>query len=328
MSIRALHLLLLGTTLCQHSGVSWRRDWSSARGCSISGGTRPSSRNRLLAGTTGLRQSGSATEREEAVAVSDDKPMSTHKQAYSRESLLAFANSLSTTTDFLHWLGAYRQGLMTIIPAVDRISININRGVNISTDEFSRDAVAGTHIIGEGAIPQGLLIGVGSDRDESYFVALSRRAGFPVDDYQPAVPANFYSDSGLYLGSIVFWNKTSSAPIPPSVIAQIEEMRPFLTFLFTSAFLRFASANRLYTNAVRCINRLSAVYQLSRREREVLICRFNGKSVAESAKLLNISVPTVRRHLRSLAARICAREGSPQRVLGFPFQFIDAIAER
>lgn len=246
---------------------------------------------------------------------------------HTRDSLLQLANSMAITSDLETWCAHMRDVLVELLPSVDRISININRGANLIQGELTKETVSYTHVVDRSAHSTTLVLTGGNIRNAAHFTERFRKAGHPVEDYRTPFCLSYSTDFGLYIGSIILWNRITSDPIDKSIVDTLESLRPFFTFVFVSAFARFASVNTLFHFAFSSIDQLTKSCGLTRRECEVLMCRFNGKSVAETAEMLHISEFTVRRHIRSLNARIGAQQGGRDRVIGVPYSSRDELED-
>jgi hypothetical protein len=242
-----------------------------------------------------------------------------NRHSFSHDHLLQLANALASTDDSHEWSAKLRDCLLELHPSIDRISFNLNRSGGFALIGLVEEAVSGIHVIDSTTQRTELVIGSGQGRGPDYFVGVSRRAGLPVDEYRRPICLTYSTDLGFYVGSIILWSRWTSPPIDETTVTLLESLRPFLTFAFTSAFARFSSANAAFARTMRSIDRIATCCRLSRREREVMICRFNGKPVAEMARLLHISQSTVRRHIRTLSARLAAIPELHGRVLGMPF---------
>jgi DNA-binding CsgD family transcriptional regulator len=241
-----------------------------------------------------------------------------------RRSLLALANSMSTAADAETWSASLRNALADAFPSVDRVSTNINRGANLRPGQRRDDTVAAVRVLDTISGTSDLLVFHEQNRDATHFADRFRRAGMPVDEYWPPHCENYSGDRGLYLGSIILWNKRSSPKLDTFTLGRLREIRPFLQYLFTSALARFSAEHLVYAAAIRSISNISAMCGLTQREREVILCRFHGKSVGETAAILHISESTVRRHLRSINVRLEAKQGLRPRIIGVPLPSNDA----
>ncbi|HVK40154.1 MAG TPA: LuxR C-terminal-related transcriptional regulator [Candidatus Kapabacteria bacterium] len=248
-------------------------------------------------------------------------------KTFTRQSLIALANGASRSSDLEQWASDLRDSLARICPTVDRISTNVNRTANAVHGVGQVDPVTSVHVVDRSESRTSFHITTAPERDAAHFVDRFRSAGFPVDEYHEPVCFTYFIDGRVYVGSIILWNHAYSRPVDSHTIEHIESLRPFLTYLFVSAIARYTSVNHLFASTLAMISELTVDSKLSRREREVLICRFNGMSVAEVAEFLHISEATVRRHIRSLNGRLTKSTVTRGRVVGIrhsPTEEVDA----
>lgn len=85
-----------------------------------------------------------------------------------------------------------------------------------------------------------------------------------------------------------------------SVLAFVEELRPFLTFLFSDAVARFGALRGLPDRYVTELPEGPLVQSLSPRERDVLMLRLYGYTYAESADRLAVSEETIRKCVKNI----------------------------
>ena len=237
-----------------------------------------------------------------------------------RSRLLAFANAQTHSQDIVEWTESFKHSLSELLPMASRISVNVNRGCSVLGDTASyseRISIMRPYVTHTEACD--VVIASTGLRDADHFLGLCRRSGFPVDDYQDPLCLNYHGGNGEYMGSIVIWLLTGSAPIPTSQIQLLKGISRFVISIFASAIQRFQERHREYATALRTINGILESAQLTRREREVFAHRFQGHSVPSTAARLNISEATVRRHIRAIRGRLRDHCTVSTRVLGVPF---------
>lgn len=236
-----------------------------------------------------------------------------------RKSLLRFACSQSAHFDVVDWGMDLKRVLRDYLKDVDRISVDVNRGVALEAENVPAQITASVRTYNESGHHTSVIVATTSLHDSAYFIHAGMRSGFPVAKYRQPECISIHGPSGPYLGSIVLWQQVNSSPIPQEVIARLVQIRPFLTFLFTSFILRYQSRHGIYFETVKVARWLVHSAGLSRREIEVFYCRFQGLSIIDTALSLNISEATVRRHVRSIGKRIRAFGDYRADTLGLPF---------
>lgn len=236
-----------------------------------------------------------------------------------RARLLVLLNAQTAPTAVAAWCDSLKQSLEQLIPAVDRISVNVNRAATIGASEFHKQHVAALSTFDRNTSEHSLIITSGNVRDARYFVDCFRRSGFPVEDYRLPSCLNYHGVGGVYLGSVLLWQRVASPTIDQSTLQLMEDLRSLMTYLFVGAILRFQVFHFHYSRALRTASRLLEAAGLTRREREIFLYRFQGYSVGATAQCLNLSEATVRRHIRSIRAQLRDHQAISERVLGVPF---------
>lgn len=88
--------------------------------------------------------------------------------------------------------------------------------------------------------------------------------------------------------------------IPEEALRRINDLLPFLHYLITDAQTRSAARNSHEPKLGDFILSNPLITCLSNREREVLLLRIQGSTYSETARTLNISEETVRKHVKTI----------------------------
>jgi DNA-binding CsgD family transcriptional regulator len=233
--------------------------------------------------------------------------------------LVEFANDQQSLSDIVKWSAAFKASLARRLTSVDRISVNVNRGVSLMAGRFEAGIASSVRAYERPTDVATVMITTSEMRDATYFAESFRRSGFPVTDYQSPLCFNFEANTGAYLGSIILWQRQGSPDVAEADVVLLNQIRPFLTYLFFTAIHRYQNAHLIYAAAIRTAHIIFRRANLTRREREVFLCRFQGQSVAETASQLNVSEATVRRHIRSIGTRLKDYKELQRRMIGSPF---------
>jgi DNA-binding CsgD family transcriptional regulator len=222
-----------------------------------------------------------------------------------RRSLLMVANGLPGDTDLVTWGQMFRIALSHLFADVDRISIHVDRTCALLDVEPHPASVSGIHVH-TGATRERELLAMtssGERRSDRVLLALSH-SGIALDDYHPPLHREYSTEADVYLGSVFLWRRAEFEPICDASRTMFEQLDGFIRFAFCSAINRFQASHISFISAVRALNQASIVANLTMRQREILLCRFNGKTAKETAEMLSISESTVRGHLRTIRKKL------------------------
>jgi hypothetical protein len=206
----------------------------------------------------------------------------------SHKSLIHLLHTLATSDDVADWAVRLKMCLERLLPTVDRVSIIINRASPLTRTTDGNGPLAVIRIIDpEHNIRARLLVDESGGNGDS---AVSRftSGGFPVGDYRPPHCINYSTGADGYLGSVILWSRITRPQTSCVDLAAVQHLHGLLRFFFVSVVARFQSLNRSYTEAFHSIIRLCRLGNLSRRQRQVLLCRFNGKTIRETSGLLRV----------------------------------------
>ncbi len=227
--------------------------------------------------------------------------------------MVDFLNHLPVTGDIRQWIEEFRNGLATILGEVDRISVNINNGCNLSGAESKIESI---NIIrhyteqepdGRGAKGEKIV----SERLEGsrgeQLVKEMTSQGFPLTQYHKPITTDYYFHQNNYLGTIILWRKKTNAPISKEVSALMLRLEPFIVFLLSDGVARLQRAEPVANEFQKMFRAVSNEAGLTAREREVMILHLLGKPYEEIAEKLFISVDTVRKHVKAIHRKTGSR---------------------
>ena len=209
-------------------------------------------------------------------------------------------NSLPVTGDSDVWTLALRKVLMTLFPDVDRIAVNINmycdpiRPPAPCEDEISvRFSSNGSK---EGLSVQTLAshdaITKEFESETGKFVALEK---FHAPKY-----FHYFHESGQYLGSLIFFRAITASPTSPETFEQMDALAPFIRYVYAS-FLAMRHSAIPFAAAFRdAQSRMESAAGFTMQERKVMTLKLAGYSYKLIASHLDISLNTVRTHVKSI----------------------------
>lgn len=227
--------------------------------------------------------------------------------------ITGFLNTLPSSGTFPELLDAVRNAIHRLYNDVDRVMIGLNLDCNadelVDDESLEGDRLADVPCMvvaqffrGKNGEENGEAIRSSRRRERPVdrLIDHLRRARFPVERYHPPHCFEYHLPSGAYLGAIVIWREARREAVSEATIEQIEEMRPFYTFLLSDLILRHRSIHTYDRGFTEALEQLITDNHLTIQESRIVVMQLLGRSYAETAALLNVSVNTVRYHLKSI----------------------------
>ncbi len=228
--------------------------------------------------------------------------------------LMSFLQSLPSTVDVQVWMRAVRESLLTMLPGVDRVSLTVNAQCDLTGSALpprystivSQRIETGTKAVKSVETP--------SENDGNAHIGRildqHRSQGFPVDQYHPPHCFLYHLSGDRYLGTLIVWRDRSRSSLNQKVLDFVESLHGFMVFLFTDFVARYRYSKPFHPDYSYALNNLMDSARLTSQEKRIVIMLSLGLSYEEMAQTLNISVNTVRYHLRSLYDKAGVRSQS------------------
>ncbi|KXK56427.1 MAG: response regulator [Chlorobi bacterium OLB7] len=224
-------------------------------------------------------------------------------QQYPPGQLLTFLNSLSTESDSVAWITAFREGLLQLLADVDKVAVAVNfecdiltpgaSGYDVQVQQFVDTAQRASQEVAMNESQQSLT------RSQSIIQALRLR-GFTEDLYHQPIAFEYYLKGVEYLGVVVLWREQSKTAISKETIELLTRLEPFITFALSDLVARHQLAKpqeRLFNAAMVAMRNEG---KLTEQERRVVILQVTGHTYQQIADKLEISVETVRKHISNV----------------------------
>ena len=225
------------------------------------------------------------------------------KQQYPPDQLLTFLNSLSTESDSVAWITAFREGLLQLLADVDKVAVAVNfecdiltpgaSGYDVQVQQFVDTAQRASQEVAMNESQQSLT------RSQSIIQSLRLR-GFTEDLYHQPIAFEYYLKGVEYLGVVVLWREQSKTAIGKETVELLTRLEPFITFALSDLVARHQLAKpqeRLFNAAMVAMRNEG---QLTEQERRVVILQVTGHTYQQIADRLEISVETVRKHISNV----------------------------
>lgn len=225
----------------------------------------------------------------------------------------AFLDSLPAGAELLAWSEAFRNGLMRMLGDVDRVSMLVNIMASLVIKEPEKQKKA-TLIIAQSVVSGKTTVEVTDQADQltdekwhaERMMQTLRARRFPFRQYRKPLAYVYFSE-GAYLGIIVLWRQKSRPPISERTHRIMEALRPVLTLVLTAYCARRQLSVPIEDAFASQLHSLSETSNLSVQERRTLILLLLGMTYAEAATTLNVSINTVRHHLRGIHTKTGTR---------------------
>lgn len=224
--------------------------------------------------------------------------------------LLGFMNAVAELGEIIDpytWARRLGDILMEFIPEVDYAVVSISHNTLPNPDGLN-------FTFHQHRFPDGNYIPVVQPMDKrrppknyELIAEHGRKQGFPfllyhspltgIDLYAPLI-----SENGILpcAGSIMFFRHVDKSPFSPEFLGLVEQLRPFLTLMFTHFILHFNRSKPIAATFSTSVENVAGGVGLSKREQDILVLLLLGKTHGEIAHLLNITPATVSKHARSI----------------------------
>lgn len=217
------------------------------------------------------------------------------------EKVFKFLNSIPTTHVDVDWIKQFRAALQEFLGDVDRITMTVSVHRNVINPPVTDTLVSFRKDIPSG---EWVLEHVDTDVDgEDYrlrFLMTQLQPTFPHDNYHPPKAFVFYYRDQFYMGGMILWRNKELPPISEQTLAVVELLKPFLAFLYSDLAARHQLNNPLEAMINEVLGEITTAVDMTLQERRILLMQLLGFNYEKIAEELNISINTVRSHVKSL----------------------------
>ena len=223
------------------------------------------------------------------------------RQEIGVEYIARFFNRLSDTPDPGIWGNSLKAALKEIFPAIDYLTLVVNLQCDIFNPDTYEPVVAVVQHVRDGEMMVNTISADPAKGNEEAIARLMnslKGSDFPFKDYRS--PRHFvFFLSRAYLGVITLWQKRTNPPIPKQTLAGIEKLRPTLIYLFSDIVARCQAARPMELVVEMITSTMRDMFDLTAQETRILNLQLIGMSYDEIGSALNITVNTVRSHVKS-----------------------------
>lgn len=222
------------------------------------------------------------------------------------ERLLQFISSLPMTHDIQGWSASFREALQKFLGDVDRVSITLNVQCDLINPEKYRPDIIISQSINTGSKAVNPIL-EGTDKDGrvhlNRLMDNLRRRNFPFNNYHAPHTFVYYHAGHAYLGLIALWRDREKSLISKETIDAMERLRGFFNYILSDFVARHQITRPIENTFNVALSGVTVKTGLTMQERRIMILQLLGLSYEEVASTLNISLNTVRYHLRSIYSK-------------------------
>ncbi len=233
----------------------------------------------------------------------DDAGDSDEAFPFTSAQLLRFLSDLPLTPKLPVLVDSFRKVLQTLLGDVDRISISLNVHCDLlNPEQYSPDIVITQSNKGTKFINPLQKQSSAEDGSEHFARLLDnlRRQKFPFQHYHQPHSFVYYYGGSAYLGIMVLWRERTKPNVSKRTLYAMESMRSFMIFVLSDLVARHNMARPIEHAFDSALQGLMTETGLTMQERRIMILQLLGLSYEEVADTLNVSLNTVRYHLRSI----------------------------
>lgn len=129
-----------------------------------------------------------------------------------------------------------------------------------------------------------------------------KERGYPLDSFHPPLAITIHSDAGHYLGLCLLWQPLERALISQELVEVFKEIGPFLSNLLSEFIVR-ANRTSMTEPFFTSYENLRRRANLTLQEARVTLLLLSGYQYKTIARLLNISIATVKKHTPRIYAK-------------------------
>jgi|GEM_PF-4835284 len=222
--------------------------------------------------------------------------------------LQRFLSSIPTCYESSEWIRNMRDSLVAMLDDVDRAIVSVNV-LNNARGEEERDAMSAVFVTQHttGEEQDAITSQPWDDTPGEMIFADATYQGFPAEEYGKPAILDYRTPNNAYLGTIILLRRNGSPAISRHTLDLLENLRPFLIFLFTDCVVRHKLRHPSHATFTDTISAIVERYELTNRQGEVLMHQVLGRTYNEIAEIMDISPNTVHRYIVSIHERTGSR---------------------
>jgi len=222
------------------------------------------------------------------------------------EHVLRFLNSLPVSGGRQDVILQLRSALLGLLGDVDKITFVVNFACNLTAPQSYQPQSGITQYTDSGYVAVSTSDSGPLDR----ILETLRQQGHPFEEFHPPIGFAYNYAQAAYLGAIILWRSTKSAPISPETTQLMDGLRPFLEFVLSDMVARDRvdrPIGAVFNSAIAGMVRDAG---LSSQEERVALLQLLGHSYREIADRLYVTVDTVKKHFKQIYRKTKTRSQS------------------
>lgn len=217
--------------------------------------------------------------------------------------VMSFINGMPMQLALLEGINGLRAHMNTLLPDVDRISIQVNTHCDLERPWDYRPSLSISQRADQSdRLDEGMEVRtlVRDEMPSEELLEQMKRGGFPFQLYHEPVCIDIWLEETADLGALILWREIEKAPISPESLAFVDQIRPFLVYVFANMVTRHHYANPGDRVFYSVLSEMSVSAKLTAQERRVISYRLMGYSYKRIADELQRTVGAVKKQLASV----------------------------
>lgn len=218
-----------------------------------------------------------------------------------KKRLSIFLQSLPDESVSQDWLRSFQSTLMGLLPGIDRIVLSIDRNaplIQLAEDCQDVSVMYLSHK-GQDLTKFTALRDIGQyDRSRRLILALNEW-GLDFSKYHSPIVQEYHVDN-VYVGSIVLLRERGHCPISLSTLALLANLKTFIVYLFSNCIIRHQVKYPETRLTGDIISKIGSAPKYSDQDTSILTLLLYGYSYKEAAASLDISIDTVKKHVKKI----------------------------
>ncbi len=220
--------------------------------------------------------------------------------------LLPLLNAPQYGGTLTSWLERFKDGLVSVLPGIDRVTINLADGTDVLEPQRISASVMVTHHHDPGSDAGGrraVDVSDGEDDPKSALLRSMARHNFPLNNYHTPYAVDYRFGDDFFVGTMIFWANRQNPPIPGRTIGMIDQLYHHLRYVMLSrvTWQRLTEPRALGFRST--YKEIAAEIGLSPVEQDVILLMLEGYSYQDIAHSRGKSLSTVKKQLSTVYSK-------------------------
>jgi len=218
--------------------------------------------------------------------------------------IMRFLNSLPLLGTIKDRIIIFREALQDLFFDIDKVVINVNFGFNFEDPEGYRpDVFIAQRTSSERSWGESLSViqpAAGTAGTVAALIDGMRAQGYPLDAFHTPSYMDFRLTNEAYLGTIFLFRDVTRPQISMVTLNTLGALESFFYFMLFDLAAQHQVVNPVDKAFASALKQLAVEANLTIQERKVVIHQMLGCSYKEIADLLDITVPTLKKHVNTI----------------------------